>query len=178
MLQTDLSKIKYYGIKNEKKNWQFRTFLKSLDKDEVEIDATVHHVYADVIKHIDCTQCANCCKEMRPVVTKDDICSISKQLRLPEDKFISKYLEVSEDNKVYLIAKKSCPFLKGNRCSIYEVRPEVCRSFPHLWKEGFLSRLINVVENYSICPIVFNVYEQLKSDLPQQLSKRCLQHPL
>ena len=28
-----------------------------------------------------------------------------------------------------------------------------------------LSKLIRVVENYSICPIVFNMYEQLKSEI-------------
>jgi hypothetical protein len=29
---------------------------------------------------------------------------------------------------------------------------------------GFVLRLIDVLNNYSICPIVFNVYEQLKSE--------------
>ncbi len=163
MLQTDLSKIQYYGGKNEKKNWQFRTYLKSLDKDEAEIDAIVHRIYADVIKQIDCTQCANCCKRMRPVVTKDDIRSLSTHLHLPKDTFISQYLEIREDE--YLIAKKPCPFLKDNLCSMYEVRPEDCHSYPYIWKKGFLTRLIRVIENYPICPIVFNVYEQLKTEL-------------
>ncbi len=30
-------------------------------------------------------------------------------------------------------------------------------------KEEFASRLIGVINNYSICPIVFNVYEALKN---------------
>ena len=46
----------------------------------------------------------------------------------------------------------------------YEVRPEDCRSYPHIWKNGFATRLMGVLNNYSICSIVFNVYEQLKSE--------------
>ena len=41
------------------------------------------------------------------------------------------------------------------------------RSFPHLDKEEFVTRLWAVVDNYSICPIVFNVYEILKDKLWQ-----------
>ena len=39
------------------------------------------------------------------------------------------------------------------------------RPFPHLHKEEFIFRLWGVVENCPICPIVFNVYEQLKDEL-------------
>jgi hypothetical protein len=46
-----------------------------------------------------------------------------------------------------------------------EARPNDCRLFPHLHKKGFVFRLIQVVENCSICPIVFNVFERLKQEL-------------
>src|SRR5947208_8164557 len=36
---------------------------------------------------------------------------------------------------------KPCPALKGNLCSIYEGRPDVCRSYPHLEKPGLIFRL-------------------------------------
>jgi hypothetical protein len=36
---------------------------------------------------------------------------------------------------------------------------------PSLKKKDFVFRLIGVVNNYSICPIVFNVYEALKNKL-------------
>ena len=55
-----------------------------------------------------------------------------------------------------------CPFLENNICSQYKYRPKDCRSYPHLHKEDFVFRLIGVIDNYSICPIVFNVYELLK----------------
>jgi hypothetical protein len=58
-----------------------------------------------------------------------------------------------------------CPFLENNRCTNYAYRPHDCRSYPHLHKDDFLPRLMGVIGNYSICPIVFNVYERLKEEL-------------
>ena len=40
-----------------------------------------------------------------------------------------------------------------------------CRSYPHLHKKEIISRLMGVVFNCSVCPIVFNVYEQMKLEL-------------
>jgi len=58
-----------------------------------------------------------------------------------------------------------CPMLNGKLCSIYETRPEVCRSFPHLEQPNFKYRLIGVIENVAICPIAFNAFEDLKAKL-------------
>lgn len=164
MIQTNISKIRYYSEKNEKKNWKFRSYLKYLDKDEYEIDEIVHRINKEITQQIDCTNCANCCKEMSPIVKKNEIIKISKRLGLSKNKFIKEYLTYDDSDEEYLINKKPCPFLKDKRCEIYDIRPEDCRSFPHLWKNGFLSRLIGVVENYAVCPIVYNVYERLKTE--------------
>ena len=58
-----------------------------------------------------------------------------------------------------------CPFLVDDLCTNYDARPQVCRSFPHLHKKDFRSRLYGVIFNYELCPIVYNVYEQLKEEL-------------
>ena len=55
-----------------------------------------------------------------------------------------------------------CPFLNNNLCACYDFRSEACRSFPHLNKDEIVFRLMGVIGNYEICPIVFNVYEMLK----------------
>jgi hypothetical protein len=57
------------------------------------------------------------------------------------------------------------PMLDGKLCSIYDNRPEVCRSFPQLEKPLFTSRLMGVIDNLAICPIAFNAYEELKTKL-------------
>ncbi|MDR0866741.1 MAG: YkgJ family cysteine cluster protein [Candidatus Symbiothrix sp.] len=58
-----------------------------------------------------------------------------------------------------------CRYLNGKICSIYEERPNECRSYPNTHKSGFISRTWGMIENYEICPIVFNVMEGLKYEL-------------
>jgi uncharacterized protein len=67
-----------------------------------------------------------------------------------------------------------CPMLDGKLCSIYDNRPEVCRSFPHLEKPLFTSRLMGVIDNVAICPIAFNAYEELKTKLTWPKDRRDL----
>ena len=59
-----------------------------------------------------------------------------------------------------------CPFLKENVCSVYEDRPKACRDFPYLHEPGFRTRMITLIENTALCPIVYNTCEQLKTILP------------
>jgi hypothetical protein len=62
------------------------------------------------------------------------------------------------------IKTSPCLFLKDLKCSVYESRPADCKSYPHLHKKDITSRLLGVIDNYSECPIVFNVYEELKTE--------------
>ncbi len=114
---------------------------------------------------IDCLSCGNCCKEMNPVLTAKDISTCSQGLNLTESEFKNQYLVPLEeaDKDKYTFKQSPCPFLEGTRCSIYNIRPLECRSFPHLQKKNLVSRLISVIHNCSLCPLVFNVYEGLKS---------------
>ena len=164
-METDLKKIKHFGKTRNQENWEFRSFLKFVDIEQEELDSIVHRLYKEVSDQIDCTKCANCCKEMKPLLTKKDIKIFAKGLGTPITSFINDHVENGEDEGEYFFNKKPCPFLEENHCSNYDFRPEDCKSFPHLDKEGFVYRLWGVVDNYSICPIVFNVYEILKSKL-------------
>lgn len=74
-------------------------------------------------------------------------------------------LAIDRESGEYTFNKKPCPFLRSNLCSCYPNRPETCASYPHLHKPDFIFRLINVIGNYSLCPIVFNTYEHLKDEL-------------
>jgi hypothetical protein len=84
---------------------------------------------------------------------------------MPEDKFVEHYMEFDNNEKKFKFKEIPCSFLKDNKCTLYECRQSDCRSFPHLHKKGFTTRLIDILQNYSICPIVFNVYEQLKIEM-------------
>lgn len=165
-METDLEKIKLIGKKKEDENWKFRSYLKGLDIEEEELDKIVHDINDDVTSQIDCTKCANCCKVCDPVLDTDDIFKLSTSLRMTVDEFKTAYLIESEEEKdCYNFNKVPCPFLENNKCTIYADRPKVCESYPHLHKDEFWTRLMGVVQNYSVCPIVFNVYEKLKQEL-------------
>jgi len=156
-METDLQKIKRLGEKRDRENWEFRSFLKFIDLETEELDSLVHSIYQEVSSQIDCTKCANCCKEMKPALDQSDIQRFSTGIDISINEFRKKYIEEGEEKNEYYFNKKPCPFLKDNLCTNYDFRPEGCRSFPHLDKSEFVTRLWSVVENYSICPIVFNV---------------------
>ena len=128
-LETDLDKIKKLSEKNDQENWNFRTFLKGYHTTVEEMDAIVHELYQRISSEIDCTDCANCCKKVQPVLDQEDI-------------------------------KKFCD---GFGISVSQFKRKSLK--PHKEQGRFVFRLWGVVENCSICPIVFKVYEQLKDKL-------------
>jgi uncharacterized protein len=164
-MQTDLAIISRMAEEKDDENWRFRSFLKTCDTPDEEIDAIVHDLYQRISSGIDCKQCANCCQKLQPVLTQQDIADFSQSLGLPVIEFKAQYLVKTETPGDFNFKMMPCPFLKNNICTHYDHRSLDCKSFPHLHKPDFTHRLWNVIENYSICPIVFNVYEHLKIEL-------------
>ena len=160
-IEIDLEAIARYGKTREDENFRFRTFLKGRNSDE--IDKIVHRLNRDISNQIDCTSCGYCCLKLKPCMTDQDINRLSTWLNLSPDQIRDNFIENDEGEQYF--NKLPCSFLNDKKCSIYEDRPEDCRSFPHLHKEGFNFRLLGVIQNYSICPIVFNVFEGLKKEL-------------
>lgn len=164
-LEIDPKKVEQLATRQEDANWRFRSFLKGIDLESEEVDAIVHRLYARVAKEIDCLSCANCCREIIPTLGEEDIARLAGALDISREETVKRFLVPEEDEGTFTFRDKPCPFLSGNRCTVYESRPEDCRSFPHLQKEGFVYRTMQAVDNCSICPIVFNVFELLKAEL-------------
>ena len=165
-IKIDLQHIKMMGIEREEENFNFRAYLKMHDLGSEEIDAIVHRIADEVVPQIDCTKCANCCKQIKPVLDKDDVSKFARGLNISVSEFKKKYLAASDEQPAqFEFNKLPCPFLKNDQCSNYEYRPKDCRSYPHLHKKDFVSRLFGVIDNYEICPIVFHAYEKLKTEL-------------
>lgn len=169
MIQKDISQIKCCAEKNSKQNWDFRDRLKACDLSIEEIDQIVHELNNKISSQIDCQSCANCCRKMSPLVNDREAARIARHLKISTETFKLKYLEREPKEKQNVMQQTPCPFLKDNRCSIYDVRPGDCRSFPHLHKPEFMFRLRSVIGNYAVCPIVFNVYESLKKELAHSI---------
>ena len=162
-MKTNIKKIKKLAKRKEDENWRFRSFLKGCD--EERIDSIVHRLYREVSSKIDCKACANCCKEALPILDQEDMDKLSSGMGISTTRLKEQYLVKADEPTGYTFSKTPCPFLKDNACLHHAHRPENCVSYPHLHKEGFMFRLINVVGNCSVCPIVFNVYEGLKREV-------------
>ena len=93
-----------------------------------------------------------------------DVKRLAKFLGLPEAEFRTQYVQRYEEEDGDTFNTQPCPFLKNNRCVVYDVRPGDCLSYPHLQKKDFPQRLITAINNCSVCPVVFNVFERLKRD--------------
>jgi Fe-S-cluster containining protein len=163
MLTTDIVKIEKLSKQKADENWNFRSFLKSTDIPFEKIDSIVQRLNREVSAQIDCTTCANCCKTVSPVLDKEDIVTFAKGLGISPEQLKSQYLVKDEEG--FTFNAKPCPFLVDNKCSNYDHRPKACASYPHLHKDDFVFRTIGIINNCSVCPIVFNVVERLKDEM-------------
>ncbi len=159
-VETDLNKIRYWAQKREDQNFRFRTFLKG--QDDHKIDRLAHQINKEVESHIDCTLCGNCCKELKMGLKTKEIDALTKIDHISREQFIGKYTEDDDFGDSVFMKDIPCKYLIDKKCSIYESRPEDCKSFPNIHKKKFISRTWGMIGNYGICPIVFNVMERLK----------------
>ena len=112
-------------------------------------------------QNIDCTKCAQCCKNYSPRFKTPDIKRISKYLKMRESNFIEKYLIVDEDGD-FVVKSLPCPFLApDNFCSIYDQRPSDCQRFPYTNEDVFFKRVNITLKNSTFCPITYFVIENL-----------------
>ena len=164
-IETDLTVIKRNSEIREEENFEFRSYLKGQDPDFV--DKIVHELYEEVLEYIDCTKCANCCIELDICFKDEEIDRLTKHLNIDKNEFITKSTKPDQfgDKDRFCLNSKPCRFLSDKKCTIYDYRPEECYSYPHLHKDNFNSRLFGVIEDYAICPIVYNVYELLKQKM-------------
>ncbi len=155
--------IERYSRHNEAEDERFRIYLKGhLNLSTKKLDAIVQETTDRVWKQIDCTTCANCCRTMQVIVDNDDIKRLAARSNMTVKDFTERYVSRSEDNST-CFSSSPCPFLgEDNRCTVYEDRPKACKDFPYLYEEHFTSRSWMMMDNTALCPIVFNVWQDLK----------------
>ena len=161
-LITDRNFIKAQAEINEEENDAFRTFLKGLNS--AELDEKVHKINDAVTPQIDCTVCGACCRQLMINVTEQEKNKVANHLQISPQQFKDDYLEESMEGKL-IINTIPCHFLKDSKCSIYENRFTECRAFPHLHEQNFKGRLFGTLVHYAMCPIIYNVVEELKVEV-------------
>jgi hypothetical protein len=169
----DLVQLRALAQAKEDESWRFRSFLKGeCDLELDEIDRRVFETTRRVWAGIDCTCCANCCRQVKPSFSEEEVERLARRLKMERQRFIDKYLERTEvgSKNPWQTRTTPCPFLNGNLCSVYEDRPADCSGYPYLYEPHFTSRTIAMLERTSTCPIVYEVIEDLKRSL--RLSRR------
>jgi Fe-S-cluster containining protein len=148
-----LQRIRVRSEENESENYDFRAWLKNCAPGG--IDDVVKALSQKYFALIDCKECANCCRELELEFTDPELHTIAKSMEQSIDEFKKRFVVEG--------TMKPCPALKGNLCSIYAGRPDACRTYPHLEKPHFVSRLYGVLDSIGVCPIAFNAFEELKA---------------
>lgn len=157
-LETDLEKISAQSELRKDENYRFKAFLKK--RNGYKTDLLVHQLNETISPRINCTVCGNCCKNLSPYLNDDDLLRLAQVNKVSVEAILSSLTE--KDEAGISFKHTPCAFLKENKCSIYNHRPGACASFPHLHKSNITTGLRRLIDNYSICPIIFNVIERLK----------------
>lgn len=149
--ESDLKYIEQIAKEKQDENISFQTHLKV--QDSKKIDKIVHRLYKEVESQIDCRDCGNCCQNLRPIASHKELSQF-----------------VAEENIESLMYAESiqCMHHKDKVCTDYLNRPEECRLFPYLGEDDFITKTYSAIQNYRICPHVYNVYEGLKTELNWQ----------
>lgn len=137
-------------------------YLRSLHASH-ELDLKIQDLHEEGFEKMDCLECANCCKSTPAIVLKSDVKRIAKHLSIPPKTFIRKYL-LEDVVGGYVINGVPCTFLQeDNTCSIYEVRPQACRNYPHTDEGKIAQRAKLHAHNTVVCPVVYSIVEHLKT---------------
>ena len=162
---TDLVQIKLLGEKKRPENERFRKHMKSFDHS----DRILRRIAEDVEDHIDCLQCANCCRVATAKVTERDVERLARYLRVKPARVMAEYVVKSEEEGLILQRDKKtgCVFLSGNECTVYDARPDGCQKFPHVVRGNgsIASRMWELIDRACYCPIVYNSLEAFKEEM-------------
>jgi Fe-S-cluster containining protein len=161
---TDLVQIRRLGEKKRDENSRLRLHLKRRNYQERRL----LRIARDIEEQIDCTACANCCRVATIKIIDRDAEKLARYFGITKSRFLAEYaLEDAEEGRVLKRNEGGCVFLEGNLCSIYDVRPHTCQTFPHLTHGAgsLVSRLWEMPDRACYCPIVYNTLEAWKTDL-------------
>ncbi len=158
----DLVQIRERAKEKTDENWALREFLKGRgDIEPDEIDRLVFETTRRVWAEIDCTSCANCCRQVKPTFSEAEVNRLAQHLGMEPLHFIESYLERAESTSgnPWQTRTAPCPFLKDNCCSVYEDRPADCSGYPYLYEPDLVFRTMATLERTSTYPIVYEVME-------------------
>lgn len=155
--------IEYRAAQVEEENYAFRTYLK-MHADSDKLDQQFLELHKELFSSYDCNSCRRCCKKYHGEIKKSDVGNIAASLEMEPDRFISEYLVENEED-TYKTKNAPCDFLQSDgSCLLGENRPESCKAFPYTDRPDRMGSLLSIVQNATVCPVVFEILERLKKE--------------
>ncbi len=159
-LVTDLDEVRRLAAARQDDFEVLRHYLQFRDDlSDAKIDALVDEIAAPIIDAIDCTQCGNCCRALDVYLTPDDAQRLAHGVDVPLEAIKTRYIDQERGQKHGewgVFRERPCAFLDGKLCSVYEHRPETCRTYP-AFTPDFRWTLADTIEGAGLCPIIYNV---------------------
>jgi uncharacterized protein len=157
---TNLDDIKRLAAQRRDEFEVMRYSLELMDEyTDAQIDALVDEIAQPIIDTIDCKQCGNCCRALDVGLTPADVDRLSNGIHVPVESIFTRYVDHERGQEMdewAVIRGRPCPFLDGNLCSVYEHRPNSCRTYP-LFTPDFRWTMEYTVAGAAHCPIIYNV---------------------
>lgn len=100
-----------------------------------------------ILNYFECERCCKCCTEM-PIHLNDE--DVERLAGIDGDALFDKMDENEVDN--YL--KTPCPYLEGDKCTIYEHKPSACRMFPFV--------VLRPIPTLQLCPMGKRIFDKVK----------------
>ena len=84
-------------------------------------------------------------------------------MHLDKDRYVEENLK--EKYGEYSFKNIKCQFLKeDNSCKVSFCLPMSCKEFPYTNKPERLFGLISIVNNAKVCPVIYEILEELKKE--------------
>lgn len=167
MIDNDLAFIAQQAIEHQDDYAAFRYFVELQEIPDTEFDALIEHLADPIINQIDCKQCANCCRSLDVYLTPSDAQHLAAGLLIPLDEISNQYVDhprAQKEDEWGVFKSKPCVFLKDKLCSVYDHRPEACRTYPEFTPD-FRWQIEHILAGVGSCPIIYNVIEAVKLEL-------------
>lgn len=164
---TDLDFIARQAQANVDDYIAFGYYIELDERTDTDLDTLIDQIANPIIDGIDCTQCGNCCRSLDVYLEPSDAKRLSSGTQILYETLVN--LHIDQDRAAAVdewgvFKHKPCVFLEGKICSIYEYRPNSCREYP-VFTPDFRWTVQEVLGGVGLCPIIYNMIEQLKIEL-------------
>ncbi len=112
-----------------------------------------------------CQACSNCCKKIQPFFSKDEVSALAEHFSTDVASIVKSHFKVSADGEGFVPRTGACPYLVKGACSIYPLRPQGCRDFPHV--EELVQYAPMHVESTLVCPPIYKIFNDLRLRLEE-----------